>query len=132
MNFATPIEIGGKYKNAVVHPTWPDSFIQEDFYKELGLTVMDKDIDVASVTIQGTTYNFIGIARVSFSICELLYQGELRNVWFGHDFMVCSNIEEPVVLGRDFMLVNYLNFSCGIDGVRRLMIPTDPDQQSTR
>ena len=79
------MEIGGKYKNAVVHPTWPDSFIQEDFSKELRLTVTDTDIDVASVTIQGTTYNFVGIAKVSFSVCELLYQGELCSVWFGHD-----------------------------------------------
>ena len=130
MSFTTPIEIGGKYKNIIVQPAWPDSFISEEFYKELGLTTIDTDIDVTAAKIQGTTLHYVGVARVSFSLCELMYKGEPKSVWFGHDFIICANIDTPVVLGRDFLVVNYLNISCGSDGVRRLIIPVESHQNS--
>ena len=75
------------------------SCISEKYYQSLPLTKIPfvQNISVRSAT--GSNLTPLGLINCSF---------ELGKVKFNRDFIVCTNLTRPLILGRDFLIQNHV------------------------
>ena len=102
-----PTKIGTSMCNALIDTGATKSCISEKYYQSLPSTKIDIiwNINVRSAT--GSNLTPLGLINYSF---------ELGKIKFNCDFIVCKNLTQPLILGRDFLIQNHITIQYADDG----------------
>ena len=102
-----PTKIGTSMCNALIDTGATKSCISEKYYQSLPLTKIHfiHNISVRSAT--GSNLTPLGLINCSF---------ELGKVKFNSDFIICKNLTQPLILGRDFLIHNHITVRYADDG----------------
>ena len=93
-------KIGTSVCNTLIDTGATRSCISEKYFQNLSLTKTHfvQNISVRSAT--GSNLVPIGIVHCTF---------ELGKIKFNGDFIVCKNLIRPLILGRDFLMLNHVS-----------------------
>ena len=94
-----PTQIGISVCHALIDTGATRSCISQKYYQSLLLTKIQfmQNICVRSAT--GSNLTLLGLINCSF---------ELGKIKFNSDFIVCTNLTRPLILGRDFLIQNHV------------------------
>ena len=94
-----PTRIGTSVCNALIDTGATRSCICEKYYQSLSLTKIQfiQNINVRSAT--GSNLTPVSLVNCSFEIGRIKFNG---------DFIVCKNLNRPLILGRDFLIQNHV------------------------
>ena len=95
-----PTKIGTTICNSLIDTSATRCCISEKYYKKLQLMKIHllQNVNVRSAT--GSNLTPIGLINCTF---------ELEGTKFNCDFIVCRNPTRPLILGRDFLIQNYIS-----------------------
>ena len=94
-----PTKIGTSVCNALIDTGTTKSCISEMFYQQLPTINMQKLKNVSVKLATGSNLTPLGIVSCSF---------ELGNVTFHNILIICRNLTQPLILGRDFLLQHHI------------------------
>ena len=94
-----PTKIGTSVCNALIDTGATKSCISEKFYQQLPTINMQKLKNVSVKSATGSNLTPLGIISCSF---------ELGNIRFHNNLIVCRNLTQPLILGRDFILQHHI------------------------
>ena len=102
-----PTKIGTSTCNALIDAGTTKSCISERYYQQLPSMKIQhlKNISVKSAT--GSNLTPLGMINCSF---------ELGKIRFNSNLIVCKNLTRPLILGRDFLIQNYITVQYAEDG----------------
>ena len=102
-----PTKIGTSVCNALIDTGTTQSCISEKFYQQLPTVNMQKLKNVSVKLATGSNLTPLGIICCSF---------ELGNVRFHNNLIICRNVTQPLILGRDFLLQHHITVSYAENG----------------
>ena len=94
-----PTKMGTSMFNALIDTGATKSCISEKYYQSLPLTKIHFICNISVRSATGSNLAPLGLINCSF---------ELENVKFNSDFIVCKNLTQPLILGRDFLIQNHI------------------------
>ena len=94
-----PTKIGTSVCNALIDTGATKSCISEKFYQQLPTINMQELRNVSVKSATGSNLTPLGIICCSF---------ELGNIRFHNNLIVCRNLTQPLILGRDFLLQHHI------------------------
>ena len=102
-----PTKIGTMMCNALIDTGATRSCMSKKYYKKLHLAKIHllQNINVKSAT--GSNLAPVGLVNCTF---------ELGKNKFRSDFIVCKNLTRPLILGRDFLIQNYVSVKYSENG----------------
>ena len=95
-----PAKIGTSVCNALINTGANRSCISEKYYQNLLLMKIQFSQNISVRSVTGSNLTPIGLVNCSF---------ELGKTKFNNDFIVCKNLTRPLILGRDFLIWNYVS-----------------------
>ena len=94
-----PTKIGTSVCNALIDTGATKSCISEKFYQQLPSINMQKLKNISVKSATGSNLTPLGIISCSF---------ELGDIRFHNNLIVCRNLTQPLILGRDFLLQHHI------------------------
>ena len=94
-----PTKIGTSMCNALIDAGATKSCISEKFYHQLPPINMQKLQNVSVKSATGSNLTPLGMISCSF---------ELGNIRFHNSLIICRNLIQPLILGRDFLLQHHI------------------------
>ena len=102
-----PTKIGTSICNALIDTGATKSCISESFYQHLPTIQMQK---LSHVSVRSATGS--NLTPISIVHCSL----ELGKITFTNSLIICRNLTQPLILGRDFLLQNHITVRYAADG----------------
>ena len=95
-----PTKVGITMCNALIDTGATRSCMSEKYYRKLHLTTIHllQNINVRSAT--GSNLAPLGMVKCTFELGKAKFKG---------DFIVCTNLNRPLILGRDFLISNQVS-----------------------
>ena len=95
-----PTKVGTTMCNALIDTSATRRCMSEKYYIQLQLTKIHllQNVNVKSAT--GSNLASVGLVNCTF---------ELGKAEFSSDFIVCKNLNRPLILGRDFLIRNHVS-----------------------
>ena len=94
-----PTKIGTSVCNTLIDTGATKSCISEKFYQQLPTINIQKLKNVSVKSATGSNLTPLGIISCSF---------ELGNIKFHNNLIICRNLTQPLILGRDFFLQHHI------------------------
>ena len=102
-----PTRIGTSICNALIDTGTTKSCISERYYQLLPAIKMQKLKNISVKSATGSNLNPFGMIHCSF---------ELGKIRFYSNLIVCRNLTQPLILGRDFPLQHHITVCYAADG----------------
>ena len=102
-----PTKIGTSICNALIDTGATKSCIREKYYQQLPSIKMQKLKNISVKSAMGSNLTPLGMIHCSF---------ELGKIKFHSNLIVCRNLTQPLILGRDFLLQHHITVCYAADG----------------
>ena len=102
-----PTRIGNSICNALIDTSTTKSCISERYYQQLPAIQMQKLNHISVRSATGSNLTPLGIIHCSF---------KLGKITFNNSLIVCRNLTQPLILGRDFLLQQNIMVRYAADG----------------
>ena len=102
-----PTKIGTSICNALIDTGTTKSCISERYYQQLPSIKMQKLKNISVKSAMGSNLTPLGMIHCSFKL------GKIR---FHSNLIVCRNLTQPLILGRDFLLQHHITVHYAADG----------------
>ena len=102
-----PTKIGTSLCHALIDTGATKSCISEKYYQQLPLMRMQKLNNISVKSTTGSNLTPLGMIHCSF---------ELGNIRFRSNLIVCRNLTQPLILGRDFLLQYHITVQYTVNG----------------
>ena len=102
-----PTKTGTSMYNALIDTGATKSCISEKYYQSLPSTKIHLIWNISVRSATGSNLTSLGLINCSF---------ELGKVKFNSDFIICKNLTQPLILGRDFLIQNHITVWYADDG----------------
>ena len=102
-----PTKIGTSVCNALIDTGAMKSCISERYYQLSPAIQIQKLKHISVKSATGSNLTPLGIIHCSF---------ELGKITFNNDFIVCRNLTQPLILGRDFLIQHNITVRYAVDG----------------
>ena len=102
-----PTRIGTSICNALIDTGATKSCISERYYQQLPSIKMQKLKNISVRSATGSNLTPLGMIHCSF---------ELGKITFNSNLIVCRNLTQPLILGRDFLLQHHITVRYTADG----------------
>ena len=94
-----PTNVGSTLCNALIDTGTTKSCMSESYYKMLRLDNIRSVVNTRVRSTNGSNLSPLGIVN-----CAL----KLGKTTFLYDFIVCQNLTQPLILGKDFLMKNHI------------------------
>ena len=101
-----PTRIGTSLCNALIDTGAIKSCISERYYQQLPSITMQKLNNVSVKLATGSNLAPLGMIHCSFELGKIIFHSNL---------IICRNLTQPLILGRDFLLQHYITVCYAID-----------------
>ena len=102
-----PTRIGTSICNTLIDTSTTKSCISERYYQQLPTIPMQKLSHIHVKSATGSNLTPLGVIQCSF---------ELGKITFMNSLIVCRNLTQPLILGRDFLLQHHITVRYAADG----------------
>ena len=102
-----PTRIGTSICNALIDTSTTKSCISEKYYQLLPSIQIQKLNHISVRSAMGSNLTPLGLIHCSF---------ELGKIMFTNNLIVCRNLTQPLILGRDFLIQHNITVRYAVDG----------------
>ena len=102
-----PTKIGTSICNALIDTGAMKSCISERYYQQLPTIQMQKLNHISVRSATGSNLTPLGIIHCSF---------QLGKITFNNNLILCRNLTQPLILGRDFLIQRNITVRYAVDG----------------
>ena len=102
-----PTRIGTSVCNALIDTGTTKSCISERYYQQLPSIKMQKLKHISVRSAMGSNLTPLGMIHCSFKLGQIMFNSNL---------IVCRNLTQPLILGRDFLLQHHITVRYAADG----------------
>ena len=103
----SPTRTGTSVCNTLIDTGAMKSYISERYYQQLPSIKMQKLKHISVRSAMGSNLTPLGMIHCSF---------ELGKITFNSNLIVCRNLTQPLILGRDFLFQHHITVRYAADG----------------